>query len=365
MQKRVYSLDLLRALAISSVLLFHFDFPRDQLFLRALAHYGWTGVDLFFVLSGFLIGGQLFARMQKHQAFQLGNFYGRRFLRTLPCYFVMLGVYAIYSHHLGQGMQWLPAYFLFLQNFGLPPEFTQSWSLCVEEHFYLLFPLIAFGLRNKGWRVAAAVAGACFLFGLGCRFLIWKASRPDLIYQTNVDHAFAVFLGKIYYPTYNRLDGILSGVLLASIQVYRPETWRALTARAPQFLWAGILLLGLAAAVLFRQMSLLSTLLGFPLLSAGYSCLVLAANGNSWLDRLRIPGVPHLALWSYSIYLTHVLALGGAHVLNQRIGFGGFGLASTGLSLLCVLVGGALLHFLVERPSLALRDRWLATDKAA
>ena len=111
--------------------------------IGVLGHFGWAGVDLFFVLSGYLIASQYFARAVAPGTFGLvRGFYIRRFLRTLPPYFVVLAItYVVTVYGLGQGAAWpsLWTYALFLQNFGMPvASFFVSWSLCVEEHFYLV-----------------------------------------------------------------------------------------------------------------------------------------------------------------------------------------------------------------------------------
>jgi peptidoglycan/LPS O-acetylase OafA/YrhL len=83
-KKRHYGLDLIRVMAIVSVILYHFPHNPENLVLRAISHYGYLGVDIFFVLSGFLIGGQVFSRLSKGSTISLREFFSRRFYRTLP-----------------------------------------------------------------------------------------------------------------------------------------------------------------------------------------------------------------------------------------------------------------------------------------
>src|SRR4051812_35320786 len=86
----MFGLDVLRTIAVLIVILYHFPFPPSQSILRFTFYRSWIGVDLFFVLSGFLIGGQFFSSIQKGQPTSYGRFLIRRLLRTLPNYLVML-----------------------------------------------------------------------------------------------------------------------------------------------------------------------------------------------------------------------------------------------------------------------------------
>jgi peptidoglycan/LPS O-acetylase OafA/YrhL len=139
---RVPGLDLLRAAAISLVLLEH-----QAMISGRPAHTGQLGVDLFFVLSGFLIGGILFdmgGNLRRPRIVM--GFWLRRWLRTLPNYYLFLAVNILvwlpfYRPHVVQRI--VPPYLVFFQSFAHRPPwfFVESWSLCVEEWFYVFFPL--------------------------------------------------------------------------------------------------------------------------------------------------------------------------------------------------------------------------------
>lgn len=150
---RLFGLDCLRALAISLVLISHCTFlifpnvvNTPIQFLRLL---GSVGVDLFFVLSGYLIGGIILKIMNetKFGWRQLLNFWKRRWYRTLPNYFLILVVNIIILFFtLGELPNFVPLYFVFLQNFfsAHPDFFTEAWSLSIEEHAYILLPFLFF-----------------------------------------------------------------------------------------------------------------------------------------------------------------------------------------------------------------------------
>ncbi len=144
---KLLGLDHLRALAITYVLLFHYQIFAHPNWVNKVGGFGWTGVDLFFVLSGFLIAGQLFAAIAKGQPIAMREFFTKRFFRIIPPYLLILGLYVAFPL-LREREQMAPfwKYLTFTVNFGLDYRqtgmFTHSWSLCVEEQFYLVLPLI-------------------------------------------------------------------------------------------------------------------------------------------------------------------------------------------------------------------------------
>ena len=211
--KRVGSLDLLRSIAILSVLSFHvYDISKDNLplFLKSIFDYGWVGVDLFFILSGFLISMHtisFYERNPKLTLFErIKTFWVKRWFRTLPLYFFILLLYTVIMPFFGypfRGESW--RYVIFSQNF-MPSHqaFLQSWSLAVEEHFYLVFPFLFFPFAKAKWRKFLWV-GLIFL----C--LILKFSLyPGLTTENPV----------IHWATYFRLDSLAWGVLLAETYSY-------------------------------------------------------------------------------------------------------------------------------------------------
>lgn len=110
-----------------------------------LSEIGWVGVDLFFVLSGDLIGNQIFSSMVNQRIFSVKTFYYRRLLRTLPNYLFILGIYFLIPNFREKKI--LPPLWKFLtftQNFDLNvgTAFSHAWSLCIEEQFYLILPVL-------------------------------------------------------------------------------------------------------------------------------------------------------------------------------------------------------------------------------
>ncbi|HKK11365.1 MAG TPA: acyltransferase, partial [Flavobacteriaceae bacterium] len=148
--KRVFGLDALRATAISLVVASHcsymFSESTDSPILMAIRSLGAIGVDLFFVLSGYLIGGILLNQVEKNRTNfrDLFWFWKRRWFRTLPNYYLILLINITIVLIAGENLpNKLLLYFPFLQNFlGSHPDFfTEAWSLSIEEYSYLILPL--------------------------------------------------------------------------------------------------------------------------------------------------------------------------------------------------------------------------------
>jgi peptidoglycan/LPS O-acetylase OafA/YrhL len=362
-------LDTLRAAAIVLVLLYHYQVfvSRDSTF-GWLGDVGWVGVDLFFVLSGYLIANGLFAGIARGQALSASAFYARRALRTLPLFWLVLAAYLLWPADLG-GRTPPPAwrFLTFTQNWNLQPgtSFSHAWSLCIEEQFYLVLPLVLLAgaalRRQLRWGVAQGwvLMALLWALGIGARAWLWQAHGLDSgATGTRSYHP------AIYYATLCRFDEFLPGVALAMLKHFQPAAWARVTARGA---WVQTLALGATGAVLWGAAThyyidgvgygFFMTAFGYSLLAVAFALLVLAALcPGAALQRWRVPGAAPLALWSYAIYLSHKAV---AHMLHQQVpalADAGAPLVIAALMTACVAVGW-LLHRLVEAPFLALRDK--------
>jgi peptidoglycan/LPS O-acetylase OafA/YrhL len=344
---RLPGLDLLRAIAIVWVMLFHS-------FLV-----GWIGVDLFFVLSGFLIGGQVLASLAHGGRLSLRDFYLRRAFRILPAFWVVLALYAaLPALREAPGMEPWWKFAGFFMNFDIDyttnQAFSHAWSLCVEEHFYLVFPLLAWWLlRRPSARNFALACVGVVMAGIALRSAIW-------LHDSAIDPPRNWFVEDIYYPTWCRLDGLLAGIVLATMKTFRPQLWARLGTWTNAIVCAGLVLLGVALWLFRDRTGLPGNVIGWPLLSAGLALLVFAgAQRSGWIGCRRVPGMAWLAAISYSLYLSHKIIF---HLVHANLGDGlaDGGVLTFAAYATATLLGGALLHYLVERPSLLLRDRVLA-----
>ena len=359
---RIHGLDTLRALAVTLVVLHHYTlFVSDAPTFGWVGTMGWAGVDLFFALSGYLIGNQIFAALGSARGFGLGRFYLRRLLRTLPNFWVVLALYALWPAWRGDTpMLPLWQYLTFTQNIHLQPgtAFSHAWSLCIEEQFYMLLPAAAIfgaalgqgGVKQRWAWIALllAVAG-----GMLARATIWQDGE-------DATNRLGYYYQYIYYSSWCRADELLAGVALALLKHRAPGLWRRLLAHGDALLAAGTAVIGATFAwFLDDHYGLAQTVAGYPLLALGFTLLILAALApHSLLHRVRVPGAAGLALWSYAIYLTHKSVSILVAEWLARAGHGPEEAVTVAACMAASLASGWLLYVLVEAPFMRLRARW-------
>jgi peptidoglycan/LPS O-acetylase OafA/YrhL len=355
--ERKPGLDLLRAIAILWVMPFH-SYIAGYMGGGVLRWSGWMGVDLFFALSGFLIGSQIFNALVSRGSVDFVDFYLRRGFRTLPPYFVVLGIYVAWpSMREEPGMMPLWQFLTYVVNLFIDPNrgaFSHAWSLCVEEQFYLLFPLLALLLARTGrpWRGIAVIA-ALVLSGAVLRAWLWTHFVQPA--QTNGGDAYLRFL---YYPTYARLDDLLGGIALGAARCYRTRAWAWIERNANAASLTGVLLTGLCMWGFNGQQrfDLAANVFGYPVLALGMTALVAgAASARGMLASIGVPGAGWFAAASYSLYLSHKMVYGQLHG-RFASWVDGRGIWTVLLYITAVLVAGAALHYLVERPCLRVRE---------
>jgi peptidoglycan/LPS O-acetylase OafA/YrhL len=363
MLKRHTGLDTLRALAIALVFAYHYRvFVSGEDSFGWASTVGWVGVDLFFVLSGFLIADSLFAGLKQGRQLSLMGFYARRALRTLPVFWLVLALYFLLPDLMGgRTPPPLWRFLSFTQNIFLMPgtAFSHAWSLCIEEQFYLVLPLLLVAgvklraNRTLGWLLLLALVGA----GIATRALLWQT------YGLESGGRVDGYYPNIYYATWCRADEFLPGVAVAMLKNFHPALWQRITRRGGAWLMAGVLavLVMLTGVALAYQADgvgyfFFMTAFGYSLVAAAFALLVVAALcPGSWLARVRVPGAPALALWSYSIYLSHKAVM---FIVRQWAATAHWpdGATLATITLASVVVGAVLYHA-VEAPFMAMRQR--------
>lgn len=351
---RICGLDTLRAMAILLVMIFHYKFfVSHENNFGLFSEIGWIGVDLFFVLSGYLISRQLFAEI-KFDHFSFKIFYLKRALKILPCYYFVLFLYFLIPGFTESPIKlsfW--KYALFIQNFDLPISgFSQSWSLCVEEHFYLIFPVIALLLRNN-IRKLLIIMVAIVVSGLIIRGLVWQ----DLATSGRLD----LYTKVIYYPSYFRLDGVICGIAIAVIECFYGSFYLRILRYANILLVFGFCSLLLLCIIVRDRTSFLTATIGYPLISVAFAIVLISSlSSNSVLNKYALPIMPQIAKWSFGVYLVQkpISVLLAKYFV--QLGYDNNSYLIISLNLLTQLFAGAMLYYTVEYYGLYLREIILA-----
>lgn len=375
----VASLDGLRAICIAAVLFIHMPPPSGHPWLEAIRSRGWYGVDLFFILSGFLITWILAVELDITGTVNLGRFYRARTLRLLPAYLstILLVLAGAYLFKVAQGNEsyrlaslW-PLFLTYTLNLWMaataiwPWGVSHFWSLCVEEHFYLSWSLIM-----KRWGLRRVLRMSLFAIPLVAAY------RTGWYLWMNRGHLSApseASFFRIYYATDTRIDAILVGCALALLvrEVRLQGLWRRLESSAWFPPLALIATLGcIAWATQYRWRT---ETIGYTMMAMASSTLLLAIflQPQCWIARLLATRpLVHIGRISYGIYLFHAPLLAG---LEAKLGFSAQYIEPARylpvLGLLAFFsVGAAALHYrAVERRFLAMRGPrpFLANSRAA
>jgi peptidoglycan/LPS O-acetylase OafA/YrhL len=365
---RLPELDGIRGTAILAVVLFHWIAIQGQFIvparLEALLLFGWSGVDLFFVLSGFLIGGILLDSRGSVNYFKV--FYMRRFYRILPLYgAICLATLIMFYVHLSTH-PWLfrtpkipwYSYLTFGQNFWMVRLHTLgywqlgvTWSLAVEEQFYLTLPFV---IRFASRRTLPYLLGFGILLAPLIRVVLWFA----------LDHESAISAAQLLAPC--RMDALLLG-LLAAWAVREAACWEWLVANRAVIGSASIVLgVGLLELIHRRsnQRSFAIVSFGYTLIALFYlSLLVLAVTQSGFVSRLfRFRGLTELGIVAYGLYLFHMPVIGLVYALAGKkspelTGVSTFALTLLSGLLLFALVRVSWLYF--EKPLINIGHRYL------
>ena len=306
LRREMPELDTIRGLAILGVLLYHglywqvdlSHFPRILRMLLTSMWVGRLGVNLFFVLSGFLITGILMESRGGNSYYK--RFYVRRALRILPIYLVVLGILT--------ALKLVPLAFtvlslFYLSNltplFGVPLAYPVLWSLAVEEHFYFLFPTAVRHLKNKS------------LIAL-CGLVIAASPLSRLFSFLWIEHRYGFVSYKCADYTWNSLDGLACGALLAVLlREYRLSRRTLWACACAGFAIAVVgFLVGVPLGILDRHTAFGAALQVVPFHLAFTSLLVifLLVGTGPWRAAVQIPFLIFLGYISYGLYLIHLLA---------------------------------------------------------
>jgi peptidoglycan/LPS O-acetylase OafA/YrhL len=323
------------------------------------------GMDLFFILSGFLIGSILLRSIEASGTQDLRRFYLRRVLRTFPSYYVVLTTLALVGPLTAEHRRHLPVEYLYGTNY-LPLTRASvlmfwGWSLALEEQFYLCVPLLfAVLYRLRSDRARLALLGALWLAGLLVRLAIYlrQPSWEDVrLYEA------------LYFHTHTRFDTLIAGILLAFAHRRYGEAmtgWLAAPGRRAILALSSLTCLwlllrpgivGAENAQLFHVLAwgTLTSLMWMP-------ALVLLLHGDGIAQRvLGAQAFRRVATLGYGVYLVHIPIIDHAiaplalRAQARHVSMILVWPASVALAMVLSLALGYAMHVLVERPALRLR----------
>jgi peptidoglycan/LPS O-acetylase OafA/YrhL len=397
MKNRIASLDFLRGIAISLVIFNHCNsetishfpqkFPSDfgnlyNIIYWRIHQFGWSGVELFFVLSGFLISGILFKEIQETGRIKYVRFWIRRGFKIWPSYIFLLLIIGITNTtqylNYDSGLKFFKSLFIhlfFFQNYFENAN-GPTWSLAIEEHFYTLLPIILIllikfkGNKNKTFFQTKLLPKVFYVILFGCLFLrVFHSTISPL--GLNENSLSRGILINSFMETQFRFDALFFGVFLQYLHFIKSPIISYILKRRFIFLILSFALI--IPATFWGRNSYIMFNFGFLSLSIGYSLIVTLFYGNSFkiIERNFIyRTLTYIGLYSYNIYLWHwILPLMNVFYLNDFLYFLSIKISSPVLSGLvqCIVFAlssifvGFILTKLMEEPFLKIRNKFFSS----
>lgn len=344
---RAPQIDFVRGIAILLALGWHFNAPTGiaplDILLTPGRAIGWAGVDLFFVLSGFLVGGLIFREYARSGSFYARRFLIRRAFKIWPVLYLYLILILLTGHR--QWQEFLLQCLFHVQNYFRTP-LTQLWSLAVEEHFYLGFAALAsLAFSLKSLNATRFTLGATLVFLLiACLVLralaVWHDVDPVSV-QT---------------LTHFRMDGLAVGVALAYTNQFHRASFEGLANRK-----VSLGCIALAAAIfngMVSKQSPVGQTMGFTVAFVGSACFLLFCYQLPLIaNNLLCRGIAWIGVYSYPIYVFQFVPYRTMEALFKRLHIEPSAPVWALLKYAGAIAIGVVISKLIERPCLALRDR--------
>jgi peptidoglycan/LPS O-acetylase OafA/YrhL len=304
---RTIELDFVRGIAIIAVMGYHFhSFNTGYSFVSwieyPLKNFGREGVNLFFTLSGFLVGGLLLKQYAEAGRIDARRFIIRRIFKIWPAYYVLILFHVFAGRHPNDT-------FLFqnlthMQNY-LGTSISQTWSLAVEEHFYLFLPaLLLLFVRFKvgANAIIATLLGICGIVLLARCAVVSTGDLDASLFQTQY-----------------RIDSLLFGVILAAFYWMKPEVYKKFASQ--KWLLLSMVAGLIAWLVLATPHFALDQSIGYTIQAIGFTAaIVLAVEYSGAIrDSIAYRAVAWIGVYSYGIYLWHTLALAPGDIMIRKM----------------------------------------------
>jgi peptidoglycan/LPS O-acetylase OafA/YrhL len=362
--ERIYGLDMMRAFAISIVVVTHSISYLPNTINDIIRYIDLDGVSIFFVLSGFLIGRILIKSMSKAEPdFKtLFDFWIRRWLRTLPIYFLILSLLLFVHGYPNFAGPTNKMFYIFSENIYQPHPgfFIESWSLSVEEWFYLLIPLLTF-IFVKYFKIKVHISILIIAVGVILFSTVVRLER----YLTRNPFAGFNFEQLIRTQVITRIDSLIYGVLGALYSYFYYKKWIA--SRRLKFM-AGVSILIISKALILvnqnEALTFYNTIFSLSMNAIGTLFLLPFLSEYKYGRGVLFKMVTYLSLISYSMYLINLTPVQGYvlpfinnHILKNLIRLDSFKWIDLVFYYPITIFSSIYLYKFVEKPFLSFRDK--------
>jgi peptidoglycan/LPS O-acetylase OafA/YrhL len=305
-KKRIIEIDFLRGVAILLVLFHHSKIA------NIFSNFGWVGVDLFFVLSGFLVSGILYSEIISTNKLNFIRFLVRRSFKIYPSFYLFLIVtvfiklYFIRKGYNNQQFELTQLFseIFFTQNY-ITPIWNHTWSLAVEEHFYIIL-IILFVIAFKTRLIFDRLKMRSFFFIL---LLLCNILRIFIVYSEDLT------LNRNYYPTHIRIDSLFFGVLLADLYYFDNKKFVLFISKWKYYLTSLSIIL-LLPLFFFSRYSVLINTIGYSLFYLSFGIVLslfityhIQSILQGWIKNYLFHSISYIGFFSYSIYLWHMIVV--------------------------------------------------------
>jgi peptidoglycan/LPS O-acetylase OafA/YrhL len=358
MNKRLRELDFLRGIAILLVIC------RHNIISNYLYNAGWAGVDLFFVLSGFLVSGLLFREYKNYGTINVKRFLIRRGFKIYPIYYLFLPIFVIAYHKYNFWGIFFDA--IFLQNYthidGTWGYVNgPGWSLAVEEHFYFGFSFFLWaGLKYNRIRLNENFIKII----INCLIAIFFIRLLSNVLYTDWLRNFTM--------THLRIDSLLAGVLISYLYYFR-RSYLEENFKKYKLVLSIICLIGLSWLPFIQPLpSFFVRTFGFTILYISFGILLInflvTENINHKLNRIFtraiVDVVSKIGYWSYSIYIVHMLVIDRVTGLIWKRNISINLYLKFSIVLMLCIIAGALMTNYIEKYFLSLREKYFPNRAA-
>jgi peptidoglycan/LPS O-acetylase OafA/YrhL len=348
------SLGGLRTIAVLLVLNHHFGAAfasayGDNAYTKfVLVKDGWIGVDLFFVLSGFLIGGQLWREIDRSGNVSVRRFVLRRGLRIWPLYYAVYVAIIAFDCVRGarHGSLWPDPFFL--ADYFRTALVPGGWSLCIEEKFYLLAPVLLIAIARLRDQAQRALLWGLFIAEPAVRAVEWVHYTGTIRSSQNAE-AFAT----LYFNFHTHCDGLIMGLIISSM-------WRRGRAQHGYLNATGVVLLFTVVTATILALSN-KVVFGFTSLALIFGSMVWFCVGSSGVGLFRSKIFFWISQLSFGIYMNHQIVLGFVlsmilpHIAHLSHGSAAQMLVALGITVLLSSFVALLTYCVIEQPFLQLR----------